>query len=82
MPVFAYKAINDETTFIDTTDEHVDRICGVGANVLYQRNTVGMHEAEYVSGGRRALKWLGLVLDGKPVEPTVGCRVETVTEAV
>ncbi|KAK4034271.1 secretory lipase-domain-containing protein [Parachaetomium inaequale] len=82
MPVFAYKAINDETTLIGTTDDHVDRICRVGANVLYQRNTVGMHNEEYVSGGRRALGWLGQVLDGKHPEPNLGCKVEAVTEAM
>lgn len=82
MPLFVYQAINDETTIIDSTDKHMDLICGVGANVLYQRNTVGAHEDEYVSGGIRALEWLGQILDGNQPEPTLGCKVETVTEPV
>jgi hypothetical protein len=79
MPLFVYNTILDELTNIATTDDHMDRICRVGANVLYQRNTVGNHESEYVSGSVRALEWLGLVLDGKQPEPTLGCRVEDVT---
>lgn len=80
MPVFAYKAINDVPTKIETTDEHVHRMCGVGANVLYQRNTVGGHEEEGGSAGNtRALEWLGKALDGQQLEPQSGCLIEDVT---
>ncbi|EHA46746.1 lipase 5 [Pyricularia oryzae 70-15] len=82
MPVYAYKAIHDENTNIRTTDEHVARICGVGANVLYDRNTVGGHEDEAISGGRRALKWLSDALDGRQLEPANGCKVQNVTVGV
>ncbi|KAI8625337.1 lipase 5 [Xylariaceae sp. FL1651] len=82
MPVFAYKAIADELTSITYTDDHIDRLCRVGANVLYQRNTVGMHEAEYFAVSPKALEWLGQVLDGIQPEPTVGCKIENVTVTV
>ncbi|TLD18497.1 hypothetical protein PspLS_10300 [Pyricularia sp. CBS 133598] len=82
VPVYAYKAIHDENTNIRTTDEHVARICGVGANVLYERNTIGGHEQEAVSGGRRAMKWLSDALDGRKLEPTSGCKVRDVTVGV
>lgn len=82
MPVYAYKAIHDENTNIRTTDEHVARICGVGANVRYDRNTVGGHEDEAISGGRRALKWLSDALDGRQLEPANGCKVQNVTVGV
>ncbi|KAK4120265.1 lipase 5, partial [Parathielavia appendiculata] len=78
MPLFVYKAVMDELTSIATTDDHVDRICRVGANVLYQRNLVGAHESEYVNGGVRALGWLELVLSGTRPEPGSGCKVENV----
>lgn len=82
MPVYAYKAIHDENTNIRTTDEHVARICGVGANVRYDRNTIGGHQDESISGGKRALKWLSDALDGRELEPKTGCRVQDVTEGV
>ena len=79
MPVFTYGAINDQIVSIGATDDHIDRICGVGANVLYQRNTIGAHPEEETGGNPRAFNWLELVLDGRRPEPTLGCRVETVT---
>ncbi|KAH8883097.1 lipase 5 [Thozetella sp. PMI_491] len=82
MPLFMYKAIHDENTNIHSTDDHVSRICGVGANVLYERNTIGGHEDEYAAGGPKALEWLSQVLDGKQPEPTVGCKIEDVTWSV
>ena len=79
MPVLVYKAIADQLTNIHTTDDHVARICGVGANVLYLRNTFGMHGEEEISGGPLGLQWLSDVVDGKRPEPLVGCKVENVT---
>lgn len=78
MPVFAYKAIADEVTSIGTSDDHLARICGVGANILYQRNTIGGHEDAYFAFIPSVLKWLGSVLSGDRTEPTVGCKVENV----
>lgn len=79
MPMFFYKAIHDEATTIETTDEHVDRFCAVGANVLYHRNTFGDHATEQASGVDRALDWIEKAFSGKPLEPESGCLIEDVT---
>ena len=64
MPLFVYKAIQDELTRVNDTDALVAKYCAVGANILYQRNTVGGHLAEYTNGVPRAFEWLSSVLDG------------------
>ncbi|KAI3328881.1 LIP-domain-containing protein [Xylariaceae sp. AK1471] len=65
MPVFAYKAIHDDvTTGIATSDEVISRYCGVGANILYHRNSVGGHNDELVDGAPRAREFLAAALDG------------------
>lgn len=53
----------------------------VGANILYQRNTVGGHSAEYVNGHPAALAWLSSVLGGTYAQDynTTGCITENVT---
>lgn len=81
MPMFVYKAIADEISVVGDTDKLVDRYCGVGANILYQRNEVGGHLAEYTNGVERVFEWLGSVLDGTYVEKyeSVGCTVQNVS---
>lgn len=56
-------------------------MCKVGANILYQRNTVGAHSSEAVNGRPSALAWLSSVLGGTYAEdyPDSGCTTETVT---
>ncbi|MCJ1386856.1 hypothetical protein MMC17_009984 [Xylographa soralifera] len=80
-PLFIYKAIHDEVTLVADTDAYVERNCGVGVNILYQRNTVGGHLDEYTNGDQRALAWLGSVLDGAYAQKyeTVGCTIQNVT---
>ena len=34
IPVFAYKAIADEASPVENTDELIDYYCGVGANIF------------------------------------------------
>ncbi|KAK0750914.1 secretory lipase-domain-containing protein [Schizothecium vesticola] len=81
MPVFVYKAVNDELSKVDDTDALVDRFCKVGANILYHRNTAGGHNEELVNGRQRAFAWLSSVLDGSydEVYSTMGCTVVNVT---
>ena len=81
MPMFMYKAIGDELSVIADTDVLVNRYCGVGVNILYQRNTVGGHLAEYTNGDARAFAWLSNVLDGTYAEmyPSMGCTIQNVT---
>jgi hypothetical protein len=81
MPVFIYNAINDELSDIRDVDALVDRFCGVGANILYHRNTVGTHMHELVNGRQRAFAWLRSVLDGSygDLYSTMGCTIYNVT---
>ncbi|KAH6635035.1 secretory lipase-domain-containing protein [Chaetomium sp. MPI-SDFR-AT-0129] len=81
MPVFVYNAVNDELSDVRDVDALVERFCGVGANILYQRNRVGSHEEELVNGRGRAFRWLRSVLDGSYGElyGTMGCTVQNVT---
>lgn len=77
MPIFAYKAIADEVSPIADTDTLVDRYCGVGANIWYQRNTVGSHTLEAVNGDARAFEFLTAVFDG--FYHRTECLIENVT---
>ncbi|KAF2713191.1 lipase [Pleomassaria siparia CBS 279.74] len=76
MPVFAYKAIHDEFTDVQDSDVLVERWCGIGVDVLYQRNEVGGHIAEITNGRARALDWLKGVFDGNDARNA--CVVENV----
>lgn len=77
MPLFAYKAIKDEVSPIADTDTLVNRYCGIGADIWYQRNTVGSHTLEAVNGDARAFEFLTGVFDG--VYHRTGCLIEDVT---
>jgi hypothetical protein len=81
MPMFVYKAIADEASLVGDTDALVDRYCGIGANILYQRNTIGNHIAEYTNGVARSFEWLSTVLDGtySMVYSPLGCTVQNVS---
>ncbi|KAK5130849.1 hypothetical protein LTR08_001621 [Meristemomyces frigidus] len=78
MPLFIYKATQDEITPISDTDAVVARYCGVsvGANILYERNTIGGHLAEETNGDARAFQWLRSVLEGTYKHD--GCTVRDV----
>jgi hypothetical protein len=78
MPLFVYKAIGDRFSSVEDTDRLVERYCGIGAMILYQRNTVGGHLAEIPNGAPRAMSWLVGVLEGT-AGPASGCDVQTVT---
>lgn len=83
VPLFVYKAINDEVSVIKDTDDLVDKYCSNGANILYQRNTIGNHEDEFTAGATPALQFLGAMLSGNrsadPDFPASGCKIQTVT---
>jgi hypothetical protein len=76
-PLFIYKAIHDQTSSIEGTDDFVQRYCRYGANIWYQRNTVGEHLSEIVNGKPRAKHFLQDVLGG--VYEHEDCTVENVT---
>jgi hypothetical protein len=75
MPLLIYKAVHDEVTPIASTDALVDRYCGVGRNILYERNTIGGHVSEEVNGDKRAFEWLSKVLSG--TYDHTGCSIKT-----
>ncbi|OTB01187.1 hypothetical protein M426DRAFT_25899 [Hypoxylon sp. CI-4A] len=77
MPIFAYKAIGDEYCPIKDTDAIVNKFCGAGAEITYQRNTVGGHVAELVNGKPRAIDWLRGIINETYVSS--GCSTTEVT---
>lgn len=66
VPVFVYKAVEDEMSPVAETDDMVKRYCDGGATVLYHRNTEGGHNDELWSGRLRALDFLSHVLETEP----------------
>ncbi|ROW01295.1 hypothetical protein VMCG_05920 [Cytospora schulzeri] len=82
MPVYAYKAVKDEISQVEDTDALVDKYCGMGANILYQRNRIGGHSAEATNGDPAATAWLDAVLTGTYAKSynTTGCTIQTVVQ--
>lgn len=81
MPVYVYKAINDQISGIADTDALVASFCEQGANILYQRNTVGTHGSEQINGDPAATLFLDAVLTGTYADSyaTTGCTIQNVT---
>ncbi|KAB8228953.1 secretory lipase-domain-containing protein [Aspergillus alliaceus] len=81
LPIYAYKAIHDQVSPVGDTDALLKRYCGVGVNILYERNTVGGHSAESINGHARSLQFVASVLDGSYARlyPTKGCTFRDVT---
>ena len=81
MPLYIYKAIGDEISPVADTDALVERYCAVGANILYQRNTVGGHVTEGSNGAPANLAFLKAVLGGTYAAEyqTRGCTIQNVT---
>ena len=77
MPLYIYKAVHDEITPIVDTDELVARYCEVGADIVFERNTIGGHLAEETNGDAKAIQWLQSVLGG--TYEHVGCTIRDVT---
>ncbi|TPX17289.1 uncharacterized protein E0L32_012227 [Thyridium curvatum] len=78
MQVFCYKAIHDELSPVADTDALINKYCKMGANILYQRDTVNNHFDEFNSGQPRARSWLIGVLEQGHVQ--VGCTIQNVTD--
>lgn len=72
MPMFVYKAIGDEFCPINLTDQLVERFCGRGADIAYERNSVGGHVSEIANGKGRAVKWLWSIFDESYVPAAEG----------
>ncbi|KAF4443385.1 hypothetical protein F53441_11434 [Fusarium austroafricanum] len=76
-PLFAYKAIHDEISPVKDTDTLIERYCGVGANIVYQRNSVGNHRQEFFFSAAPAVEFLAAVLSGQYKHE--GCTIQNVT---
>ncbi|KLO90588.1 lipase 1 [Fusarium fujikuroi] len=63
IPMFLYKAIQDQFCTIDLTDATVDRLCEKGAEITFERNTVGSHVSEIENGKPRAFGFLRSIFD-------------------
>jgi len=77
MPLHIYKAVHDEITPVEDTDELVARYCDVGANIMLDRNSIGGHLAEETNGDAKAIQWLQSVLNG--TYGHTGCTIQNVT---
>ncbi|EXK25257.1 hypothetical protein FOMG_18076 [Fusarium oxysporum f. sp. melonis 26406] len=80
-PIFAYQAVKDEISPIKNTDKLIERYCEVGANILYQRNSVGSHSQEFLLSAGTAIQWLATALSGRYAQTykTEGCTIQNVT---
>ncbi|KAF4448729.1 Lipase 4 [Fusarium albosuccineum] len=80
-PTFVYKTVKDEISKVSDTDDLVERYCAVGANILYQRNSVGTHAQDFVFSLNTAVEWLASVLTGAYAKnfKTEGCTIQNVT---
>ncbi|KAK2591235.1 hypothetical protein QQS21_011077 [Conoideocrella luteorostrata] len=63
MPLFLYKAIGDEYCPVTRTDVTVKKFCDTGADITFERNTVGEHVAEIENSKPAALQFLSSVLN-------------------
>ena len=88
MPLYVYKAIGDEISPIADTDALVDKYCGIGVNILYERNTIGGHSAEGTNGALAAFSWLDNIfsppanstsVNATSYNPTPNCIIRNVS---
>ncbi|KAK1142378.1 hypothetical protein N8T08_007930 [Aspergillus melleus] len=73
MPVLVYKAVKDEISAGEDTDELIERYCEDGATIEYHRDLVGGHITEAITGSASALNWISERLDGKRVRHEGSC---------
>lgn len=79
IPMFVYKAIGDQYCPIVQTDALIKKYCEVGADITYERNTIGTHVSEINNGKGRALSWLWSIFNESYVPHSCGCKVKNVT---
>lgn len=80
MPMFVYKAIDDEYCPVEQTDATVKKFCRMGAEIVYERNTVGKHVSEIENGKPRAMEWLANIFG--EAHKSAACVVRNVTVEV
>ncbi|KAI0134373.1 lipase 1 precursor [Xylariales sp. AK1849] len=79
MPLFVYKAIADEISPVQDTDDLVQKYCADNATIVYERNTVGSHKNEQDNASPYAFAFLTQVLAGK-YDPPAKCVIKNVTQ--
>jgi hypothetical protein len=79
MPMFLYKAIQDQFCLIELTDATVDKLCENGAEITFERNTVGSHVSEIENGKPRAFGFLRSMFDQSYKCPALKRNVMDVT---
>lgn len=78
MPLFIYKAVGDEVSYVADSDNLVEKWCNNGATIKYQKNLVGEHLSEDYIGSVGALQWLSQRFAGKTVPYQGKCVTEYV----
>ncbi|ESZ97704.1 hypothetical protein SBOR_1891 [Sclerotinia borealis F-4128] len=76
MPVFIYKAVDDEVSLVGDTDALVAKLCSQGANIEYDRDGHGGHISEAITGAGDAFLFLIDRFNGVPA--TSGCTTNNV----
>ncbi|KAL4971045.1 putative secretory lipase [Aspergillus stella-maris] len=75
IPLLIYKAVNDQVSPIENTDDLYDTYCAGGADVEYVRDLLSEHALLTITGSPDAFMWLIDRLEG--VEVTKGCTRTT-----
>jgi hypothetical protein len=79
IPMFVYKAIEDQFCPIKLTDATIERLCSAGAEITYERNTVGGHVSEIENGKPRVFRFLESIFDETYQTPASKRNVSDVT---
>jgi len=81
MSVLVHHSMSDEMCPYGSVNRVVDKWCKQGANIWYQRNTVGAHNRQLGYGQRTVLAYLDDILNNKNQTgyPAQGCKIEQVT---
>lgn len=58
IPMYIFKAIGDEVSPVDDTDQLVQKYCQKGVTIEYTRNTFGEHATEAILGLPAAYQWI------------------------
>ncbi|KAL4929000.1 secretory lipase-domain-containing protein [Aspergillus undulatus] len=75
IPILIYKAVNDQISPIEDTDDLYDTYCAGGADVEYVRDLLSEHALLTITGSPDAFLWLTDRLEGVEVER--GCSRKT-----
>ncbi|EPE06612.1 lipase 1 precursor [Ophiostoma piceae UAMH 11346] len=80
VPIYAYKAIKDELSPVNDTDTLVARYCAVGANILYERSSIGGHTSGAINGRASATAFVDAIFGGTYAATynTTGCTIREV----